>query len=148
MKKLYYISSLILLSCATTKDLTTVSFKTYDNLTKKNYSYKVSIPNGFTIKEIESGNEWREKRCQYSDNLIFYINDENSIPSINYKNIEADKDNMTKYLTSKNDTLTIWGIDKQGRYWKNKKWKNINLGYLNVPKERRNEFDKAISTLR
>ena len=148
MKKKYYISCFILLSCAATNDLTILSFKTYDNITKKNYSYKVSVPNGFTFKEIENGGEWKEKRCEYSDNSILYINDENSIPSVNYKNIETDSMSLRKCLTYKNDTLTVSGIDKQGKYWKNKKMKNINIGYLNVPKNKKEEFDRALSTIK
>ncbi len=47
-----------------------------------------------------------------------------------------------------NDTLTLQGKDKFGRYWKNKKLKEISIGYLNVPESRKIDFDKAISSIK
>ena len=36
---------------------------------------------------------------------------------------------------------------KKGNYWKNKFDGEVNIGYLNIPQERKEEFDKIISSV-
>ena len=146
MKKIYCIG-LLIVSCASVKDVTVLKFTGYDNVDKANYIYKLNVPNGFKMTEVSGGGEWKEKRCEYSDGSTLYINNERNLPTINYKNIESDNTSMQKSLTSSNDTLTVWGKDKNGNYWKNKKLKYINVGYLNIPPNKKEIFDKALSSV-
>jgi hypothetical protein len=149
MKNLYFIFMFIIFSCTSTKDLVNIKYSVYSNLTKKNYTYKVNVKKGFKIKEIHGGNEWIQKEYIYADNSIFYISDENGNTSLNYNNIRNDKIESDKSIMafSLNDTITLQGIDKKGNYWKNKFDGEVNIGYLNIPKEKKEEFDKIISSV-
>lgn len=135
-------------SCSINKDIISLKFKGYSNSKKEKYSYNINLPKGYVLKEILGGNEWTEKQCVYPDGSIIYINNEGGAPSINYKNIENDKEAMKKSLEVISDTLTLYGIDNEGKYWKNLKKDDINFGYLNVTNEKKKEFDKILSTLK
>lgn len=146
MKKILYLFLILIFSCSINKGLTSLTFKGFDNLNKKKYHYTLFPPKDFILKVIEGGNEWHEKQCVYSDNSILYINNENGIPTINFHNISKDSLSMKKNFSTfiSGDTLTVFGVDNQGNHWKNKRYKQINIGYLNVSNERLEEFDKAL----
>lgn len=137
-------------SCTSTKNTTNLKFKGFNNLNKSNYSYVFRVPKGYEINLIEGGNEWKEKQFKYSDSSILYINNENGVPTINYENITSDTLSAKDSFLSNTfpDTLTMSGVDAQGKYWKNKKYKEINIGYVNVSKEKLKEFDKVVSSLK
>lgn len=110
---------------------------------------KAMIPKGFNKEIIEAGQD-TEYRFLYSDSSLIYITDEKGTPIINYKNIDSDSIAIQKSFLAlmENDTLTLQGQDKSGKYWKNKKLKEISIGYLNVPENRKEDFDKAISSIK
>ncbi|AEW86988.1 hypothetical protein B0A78_13535 [Flavobacterium columnare NBRC 100251 = ATCC 23463] len=139
----------MIFSCSTKKGYQAIKYTGFSNTLKKNYTYKVSIKEGFEVKKIQGGNEWKQKEFVYSDNSILYISNEKGNTSRNYENIKNDEKlydkAMLAFLT--NDTITLEGIDKNNLYWKNKYNGIINIGYLNVPIEKKKEFDKAIISL-
>jgi hypothetical protein len=149
MKNIYLVLIIIFFSCASKKDLTIIKYNGYSNSKKQNYSYKINIKKGFKIKEIHGGNEWIQKEYIYVDNSTFYISNEDGNTSLNYNNIRNDKFQSDKSIMafSSNDTITLQGIDKNGKYWKNKYDGEVNIGYLNIPKEKKEEFDKIISSV-
>ncbi|MBN9284873.1 MULTISPECIES: hypothetical protein [unclassified Flavobacterium] len=53
---------------------------------------------------------------------------------------------MKAFLTK--DTITLEGIDQNGLYWKNKFNGEVNIGYLNIPKEKKEEFDKILLSIK
>lgn len=110
---------------------------------------KATVPEGFTKEIIEAGQN-TEHHFLYSDSSLIYITDEQGTPTINYKNINNDSIAIQKsFLASmENDTLTLQGKDNLGRYWKNKKLKEISIGYLNVTESRKADFDKAILSIK
>ncbi|WP_339609469.1 hypothetical protein [uncultured Planktosalinus sp.] len=142
MKKYTIIIALtFLVGCKTTEKSIHFSTKIVDA--------KTSLPKGFEKEIIEHGNDI-EHRFIYPDSSVFYITEENGTPTINYNNIDSDSTSIQKSFlaTMENDTLTLRGIDKYGKYWKNKRLKAVSIGYLNATKNRKIEFDKSISTLR
>lgn len=150
MKKKYILLVFIIFSCATRKDFQNVKYVGYSNSAKKDYTYKASIKKGFQVKEINGGNEWKQKEFIYSDNSIFYVSNEKENTSRNDENIKNDKiasDKSMKAFFSK-DTITLEGIDKNGLYWKNKLDGEVNIGYLNIPKEKKEEFDKILLSIK
>ncbi|KIX21482.1 hypothetical protein SY27_07180 [Flavobacterium sp. 316] len=133
-----------------TKNMSTQKFKGYNNLNRNNYNYTFVIPNGYEINVIEGGSEWKEKQFKYTDSSILYINNEKGVPTINYENIMSDTLSIKESFLSNasQDILTISGIDSQGKYWKNIKYKEINIGYLNVTEDKLKEFDEILSSLK
>lgn len=136
------IALLIIVSCKATQE----SIVNYSTNTIK---AKAILPEGFTKKIVEAGQN-TEYHFLYADSSVIYITDEKGTPAINYKNIDNDSIAIQKsFLASmENDTLTLQGKDKLGRYWKNKKLKEVSIGYLNVPKSRKADFDRAISSIK
>lgn len=149
MKNIYLLLIIMIFSCASKKDVTIIKYSGYSNSKKQNYTYKINIKKGFKVKEIHGGNEWIQKEYMYADNSTFYISDEDGNTSLNYNNIRSDKFQSDKSIMafSSKDTITLQGIDKNGNYWKNKYDGEVNIGYLNIPKEKKEEFDKIISSI-
>ncbi len=133
---------MVIFSCKSTQDVN-ITYQT------NSIKAKAEIPDNFTKEIIEKGQDI-EYRFSYSDSSMIYITDESGTPELNYNNIDNDSTAIQKsFLASmENDTLTLQGKDKLGRFWKNKKLKSISIGYLNVPEARKSEFDKAISSIK
>ena len=139
----------MLISCSTAKNYQKITYIGYSNSTNKYYKYKTKIKKGFRLKEINGGNEWSQNEYIYLDNSIFYISNEQGNTSLNYDNIKNNQITSEKSVKAffTNDTITLQGIDKNGLYWKNKFDGVVNIGYLNVPKEEKSEFDKILLSL-
>jgi hypothetical protein len=45
------------------------------------------------------------------------------------------------------DTIIINGTDEEGRYWEERKVKNIVYGYERVPFEKKEMFDKILNSI-
>ncbi|WP_431160694.1 hypothetical protein [Flagellimonas beolgyonensis] len=133
----------IFTSCKATQDLVEIKYITN---TLKAWTY---IPEGFKKEIIESGQDI-EYRFVYNDSSMIYITDEKGTPTLNYKNIENDSSSLQKSFLSlmENDTLTLHGKDNLGKFWKNKKLKELSIGYLNVNENQKIVFDKAISLIK
>lgn len=141
--RFYLITALLIIISCNASQVSVVNYST--NTIKA----KAKLPKGFTKKIVEAGQN-TEYHFLYADSSVIYITDEKGTPIINYKNIENDSIAIQKsFLASmENDTLTLQGKDKLGRYWKNKKLKEVSIGYLNVPKSRKAAFDKALSSIK
>lgn len=112
------------------------------------FKVKGEIPMKFE-KYIMSSIHETEYHFKYPDSSIIYITNERGTPSINYHNIDSDSIAIQKSFLSnmEGDTLTLKGIDDNNLHWKNVKLKKGSVGYLNVPKSRKAEFDKALEKL-
>lgn len=112
------------------------------------FRVKGAIPKKFEKNILTSIHE-TEYHFKYPDSSIIYITNERGTPSINYHNIDSDSIAIQKSFLSnmEGDTLTLKGVDDNGLHWKNIKIKKGSVGYLNVPKSRKAEFDKAIEKL-
>ena len=140
---------LIFISCGSYQDLKKVSYKanTFEN-PQESTSFDLFIPKNYQ-KEVKEFDHSLENRFIYDDSsIIFLSNDKWSASRVNDKN-RLDKEVQDKILhrNATTDSIYLSGQQKDGRYWKENILNDIVVGYLNVSKERKEEFDKAIATI-
>jgi len=149
MKKVILFLVVLFFSCNLNKGFIDVKYKGYFKMmSNKEYTYRYSLNKGFVIRETQ-GDEWRQIEYIYGDNSIFYISNEDDNMSLNYENIKAIKETSDQASIAffERDTITLYGVDNDGKFWKNKYDGEINIGYLNASDSRKEEFEKVISTL-
>ncbi len=128
-----------LTSCSGIRSL---RFTTYDTV------YLLSLPKGFELKKLKDDEGYSEYQAAYTDGPIVYITDDNkSGGSIDVpKRSKYGDDVYIRVLA--NDTLILSGVDTNGYFWKEVKNRNVVIGYVNVPSNKKEEFDKALDSLR
>lgn len=130
---------LILTSC-TSK---IASFKV--NVDSRTMEYSISIPAGYKYISMDYQHA-RGKIFLYPDSSsIFFTNDIKSGAIYPEKFKKYGNDVGMKFLT--NDTLVINGTDDKGRYWEERKMKNIVYGYMKVPPSKKELFDKVLNSI-
>ena len=109
--------------------------------------FYMSIPNNYEVSYLSGDHEYVQQ-YSYDDSALLYITTFDNTP--NYEQIRKQGQYYERFNAILNyDTLCISGIDSLGRHWKDSLLSNgITLGYSKVPKERKLEFDKAISSFR
>lgn len=136
-----------MLSCTTGSK--TITYKVYEVEKQTKHIYKMNIPNGYKLLRWTGGHE---DQCEYwyPDSSVIYLTKDLGSSTINDKNIRRQEGACAKRLQAflENDTITLSGIDTVGLYWKEIKQKTICLGYARVPKEKKEIFDKALSTIK
>lgn len=144
------VSLFFVASCSSQKEFAKIKFKDFDVETQKDYVYRFVIPKNYEENNFKRSLESEEKQFTYADASMIYITNEKGTPIANYNNIDSDSIAIQKSFLAlmENDTLTLQGKYKLGKYWKNKKLKEISIGYLNVPENRKADFDKAISSIK
>ena len=131
-----------ILSCKTPKESKLLKYAIYDSTGHKS-NIEMYIPKDYKSKAyIENWEGLPEKRFWYADSGVLYICDDKGGSWLNYNNIVSQQGALSKKIIY--DTLTLQGIDKDGKYWKEIKLDRISLGYSRIPKERKDEFDKAV----
>lgn len=138
----------ILSSCASEEKITFRHYEISVNDQRK-VEYILKIPKGYTCRVI-TANYDIEKQYWYEDSAVVYISNMFNFPSLNYDNIKAQKDAYGKHFEAsiiEEDTLTLEGVDSTGLLWKNKHLKDINIGYANVPSEKKETFDKILKSI-
>ncbi len=143
------LAMLTFISCGSYKGLKKVSYKanTYEN-PQESTAFNLLIPKGYKKDVIEFDHSL-ESRFTYDDeSIIFLTNDKWSASRINDKN-RLDKEVQDKILhrNATTDSIYLSGQQKDGRYWKENVLNDVVVGYLNVPKERKAEFDRAIASI-
>lgn len=141
-----------------------------ENLTTINFSpdahkkYSLKVPKGYEAKGYEVTVE-KERRYFYSDSSYIYFTNFSITP--NYENIESLGDSILQFRFQNEeltksvnqilgkevikvlpDTFELSGIDNHSLYWKDIKAGQNSVGYLNVPEERKELFDRSLKTLR
>jgi hypothetical protein len=151
---------LILTSCTVNKDLTTVKYSP----AQAHSGYYLDVPKGYEFKGYEVTIE-KERRYVYNDSSFVYITNFRNTP--NYENIKSlgdsvlqlrfQNEELTKQvneLLGKNnirvlpDTFELSGMNSKSLFWKDIKIGKVSIGYDNVPKEKKELFDKSLKTLR
>lgn len=152
MNKSSYLIALIffIISCKNINKSTTVKYKTEYNrkigkIGKLRFSMK--IPSNHTVLSYYAGGEWNAKEYWYKDSSVIYITSEKGIHTLNYENLTKNEENFMKRFLSK-DTLTFSDTTQNGKFWKDVKLEHISIGYTNVPKEKKELFDKALKSLK
>lgn len=124
---------------------------------EKNYTLQVLATQ--KVNYLVGGHNEREKQFIYPDSSKLYVSTF-FCSLLNYDNIlKLDNSVSKKRLTDasqfesplaskKTDTLVVEGSTANNLYWKDVRIGKISVGYVNVPAEKREEFDKMLLSLR
>lgn len=163
MNNIKYTYLLVLLtSCASSQSIIRVSYNENGPQTTKPTSHSIQIPKGFKVISSNGSHGESEKLYVYSDSSKLYITDFRP-GSLNYNNIlslgdsistkrfeviELQKDIAQKLGREyKIDTIELKGKTNLGN-WKDIRIGYISIGYINVPDDRKDEFDKALDSFK
>ncbi|PVD49287.1 hypothetical protein DC498_25805 [Terrimonas sp.] len=143
MKKNIIYSILIQVFVLTACSTKVASFKV--NADGKTVKYKMSVPKGYKYIPIDYQHA-RGKIFLYPDSSsLFFTNDTKSGMIYPEKFKKYGSDVGMKFLT--NDTLVLKGSDDKERYWEERKLKNIVYGYMKVPPDKKEIFDKLLNSI-
>jgi|GEM_PF-1816415 len=164
MKNAIYIILLsFIVSCVSSQGITTIQYKRQKkDEGSKNVTYSMVIPKDYKLITLVGGHRELEKQYIYSDSAKLYISDFGS-GMLNYNNILSLGDSVAnkrfeglelKAKIAKElgkeynpETLTLLGKTPDGLYWKDVRVGTLSVGYVNVPENRKSEFDKALRSL-
>ncbi len=130
-----------------------VSYSTYVNFRSNDNSYwehkkkrfKMSIPVGYEKVLIEGSHE-NEVQFVYPDSsIIYFSNDLISGSFSNWKNLESISTKTSDYLYQ--DTIRNEGFSDKG-YWRELKLKDVIIGYLNAPLDKKEAYNGALESIR
>ncbi len=142
--KVMYIFLVYLTSCTVTKQTVKVKFNYFSGLQQQ--KVVISIPKGSKLIRITAGGEGEEHRYLFSDSSVIYLSDMTGSATLNTSKFNLDPPASFMELTA--DTLSHAEIDNQGYYWKEIKKGYLRFGYAHISHIRKNDFDKAITSLR
>jgi hypothetical protein len=143
MKKNLIYSILIQIIVLTACSTKFASFKV--NADSKTVKYKMLLPKGYKYIPIDYQHA-RGKVFLYLDSSsLFFTNDTKTGMIYPEKFKKYGSDVGMKFLT--NDTLVLNGTDDKGRYWEERKMKNIVYGYVKVPPDKKEIFDEALNSI-
>ena len=144
MKKALFIIVLIgFYMCKIQKKMTN-EFLTF----KGGEKYVFVTPEGYiSEKRYESENKYAQDYL-FSDSSLFYITTFSN--TNNYEEIRRQDSYADRFSAfHSGDTITLNGVDKQGLYWKDRLIKNgVTIGYSKVSSKNKDDFDKAIFSIR
>jgi hypothetical protein len=125
-------------SCSAQKPLKFTAYKS---------DYVLELPNGYELKKLKDDDGIQEYQALYPDSSVIYItDDEKSGGSNRAKEEKYGADVYIKILA--NEKLILEGNHSNGKYWKEDKQGKVVVGYFNVPPDKKEEYDKALATLR
>lgn len=132
------------------KGLKTIKLINYEHKTRteKKIKYLMDVPKeGYKDEFIVSGSHETEHRVVYQDSSIIYLTNDEAGSALNYDNIQkiSDKQQTGKLFV---DTLSLEGQTEEGLYWKEVKLDEISVGYINVPPDKKEQYEQALSTIR
>lgn len=154
-----------MISCIASQRVVVVEFKkiTSKDLPPKSDKYSMSIPRGFKVRTLVGGHSELERRYIYSDSAIIYIsnfgNSElaysnirslgDSISNMRLESIELKANIFHQLGKDYNpETLVLHNKASNGLYWKDVRIGFLSIGYVNVSENHKNDFDKALSSLK
>jgi hypothetical protein len=107
--------------------------------------YAMDIPAGYEEDIAISIHDF-ERLFWYPDSSVIYITSGTSL--INIEKMDALEGGLFFSREALLDTLTLSGVDRAGLYWKDVKLGLVSAGYANVSSKKKDEYDRAISSLR
>ena len=119
----------------------------YKDGNEKKVKYSIRVPKeGYQDMLIISGSHELENRAIYQDSSIIYITNDANGSALNYDNIQSISD---KVQTGKLfvDTLFLEGLTESNFLWKEIKLTEICVGYVNVPPDKKESYDKALASI-
>lgn len=159
MKHLIGLVLVLLTSCTVNRDLNTVRYNHRDDL-----KYSIDVPKDYEVKGYEVTTEI-ERRYVYDDSSYIYITNFTHTP--NYENIELLGDSILQYRFQNEELVTevneilgkeeltvlprrfeLSGKNRKSLFWKDIKIGEVSIGYVNVPREKKELYDKSLKTFR
>ncbi|MCC8034588.1 MAG: hypothetical protein LIO77_01480 [Rikenellaceae bacterium] len=140
---------------------------------QRDLTIKVSgnVPSNYhELKKIETHNKFFDIEYQYiyADSSMLYISNAKTFTFPNYSNIKnmnsdesilrlEDDDLIVETnillmehgkvpLPRASYNMTFGGIDEDGLFWKDIKYGDIYIGYLNVPADKKELFDNSLDS--
>lgn len=125
----------LFMSCNSVKNVSfsTMTYKSKEKVEK----FNIKIPSDY-LKTNSFKRESVVKKWLYHDDIYIYISSD--LTFIDSPNVE----NWIKCSDLEKNIKCLEGIQDDGRYWKEIIVDDLVIGYVNVPKDRKEEFDKAI----
>lgn len=149
-----FIAIIAINGCSGYKDLkiTTTNILDFRNceLAEKNYNYiEVELPKGFKKKQTNIEG-FCEYRFSYKDKSVIYITTNIYKGSrLNYGNLyKIGIDGYNHRKTYMSDTIKNNGKNSQNLYWLEHILGDIVVGYVDIPENRKEEFDKIILSIK
>ncbi|TKG95122.1 hypothetical protein EYV94_10430 [Puteibacter caeruleilacunae] len=139
----------VMVSFTIGKDLKTVKF--HANPRAK---YSIEVVNYCEIRRFEVNTE-KEQRYVCADSSYIYITNFRRTP--NFENIRSLGDSLLhlrfqkeelRKQTALPDTFELSGMNDKALCWKDIKIGSISVGYVNVPEDKKELFDKSLKTLK
>lgn len=140
----------LLVACSTGRNVgvNTVSFST-DN-EKNNIKYSLLFNEKIKIKDKYEiyDNRKKELNIILEDSIIVFLSlDKNGYTYVNSDNLKnLSMENYTSYFIDGNSELG--GTQPDGKIWRQILFRDIVIGYLNVPETRKQEFDSIIENVK
>lgn len=134
-KRIIIILIVFFMSCKSVKNVF-FSSMTYNSKGKVE-KFNIKIPRDY-IKSYSLKRESIIKKWLYNDGIYIYISSD-----ITFKD-SPNVENWMKCSNLEKKIKCLEGFQDNGRCWKEVEVDDLVIGYINVPKERKEEFDKAI----
>ena len=110
--------------------------------------YIIDVPKGGKLHKRKNGDSFQEYIIVYNDSSIVYImNDAWGGSRLNYQN-RYKSGILSINKAGDSDTVTIGGMQENGKYWKEYFAGNIEVGYVNADDNRKNQFENSILSLK
>lgn len=103
--------------------------------------FEMNIPKGYRTSDSDLS-QYLLKMFVYPDSAVLYIS-----LDIHYQH-SLNKENWIKCSDALSGTKCEEGLQDNDKYWKEVMSKNLVVGYYNVSKTQKEEFDKALNSIR
>lgn len=132
------------LSCVSINKTKKIKLKYYAGVTK--HKITMNIPQGYKLIRIGTGGEGEEHRYWYSDSSLIYLSDASGLVSVNEQSIRNQEG--ASYRKNLSDSILLKGVNNNGNYWVEVKYKGLLYGYSNVPPNKKQLYDSAIQSVK
>ena len=107
----------------------------------------LDIPDGYVFVRLEGDHGEKINKYIYNDSSIVYVTTFQNTP--NYSNIRKQGTYYKKFMVQDSgDTLLLRGVDSLGKYWKNKSFGGLSIGYKNISFKDKVAYDEVINSFR
>ena len=144
---------IVSLSACSNKEFKLIRFNGTKEQGSKSVPLKleIEVPKGGKLRKGTydfTGDYHAEYRIVYPDSSILYIGNSNETGSrLNMAN-RVSKGINALYKKHPLDSLYLDGKQGNGMHWKENVLGDFIVGYVNVPSEKKKEFDKALLSVR
>lgn len=142
--KMAFILLTCISACAVIKQTDKASFVYHIGTHKQ--KVVMNIPKGARMVKITAGGEGEERRYWYADSSVIYISSLTGSATLNTLSINSDQRDYNRNFVA--DTASFAGMDEKGNCWREVKKGYLRYGYANVPIQKKEIYDLAITSWR